>query len=130
MQELEAGWLFHPLLLDPGALATTGAQEIQLGTADLTNFMDNYRLNVWGGDRECSFHAYAVRHFTYRESGRETLSLSLDDIPFEALDALFVSLDNLVIDGHIVTCLKRRKCAFRAKLFVYVCDRGIHDSFI
>lgn len=117
----------HTLFLDPRALTAPGTEEVEFGPANLTRFVQGNGFDVGGIYGEGPFHAYAVRYFTNGESSGSTLALTLDHVTFKALDTLFVTLDDLIVDSDIVARLERRNLLLFRQLLMYKGYRSIHD---
>lgn len=80
-----------------------------------------------GGNRESPFHAHAVRNFPHGEGSGAALALALDHIAFEALDTLFITFYDFIIDRYIVASFEGRIGRFGGQLLVYECYGRIHN---
>ena len=59
--------------------------------------------------------------------GDPTLALALDNVAAEALDTLFVTFNDLIVNGNIVTGFKSREFSFGGQLLVNKCY-SVHDD--
>jgi hypothetical protein len=80
-----------------------------------------------GRNREGPLHTHAVRHLADGESSRLAFALALDHIAFEALDPLFVTFYNFIVNGHIVSGFEAGHGSFARQLLVYECYSGVHN---
>jgi hypothetical protein len=117
----------HSFFLDPRALTAPATEEVKLGPAHLTGLIQCDGLDVRGVHREGPFNADTVRYFTYRESSGGTLALAFNNVTFEALDTLFVTLDDLIVNGDIVASFERRNFFPGGQLLMYKGYRSVHD---
>ena len=56
-----------------------------------------------------------------------TFALTLDHIAFKALDPLFISFLDLIINGNIITSFEAGECIITGQLFVYKGYSRIHN---
>lgn len=116
----------HSLFTDTCALTAAGTLVEQFSPANMACLMQHDRFDIGRIKGEYPLHANAIGDLSYSETGRVTVTLLFDDITFERLDTLLVSLDDLVIYSDIITRLKGRKFFLAGQLFVYICD-SVHN---
>jgi hypothetical protein len=75
----------------------------------MTCFINFNRINIGRIERKNSFNTHTVRYFTYSEGCSMSCSLFLNYITFERLDSFFVTFNNFIINGNIITGFKSRK---------------------
>src|SRR5689334_6296966 len=91
------------LFLDPCALSATLTLIVQLGATNTTGFVQDNRLDVRREEWENPFYTDTVRDLTHGESSSIAFTLSFDHISTEGLDSLFITFNNFIIDGDVVT---------------------------
>lgn len=111
----------HSFFLDPGAFTAPFTEEVKLGTPYTTNFVQYDTFDIWREHREKTLNTNAITHFTNCESGCGTGSLALDHITFKALDTLFATFNDPVVNSDIITCFELRMGGFIGQLFVNKC---------
>lgn len=119
--------LTNSFFLDPCAFTAACSEEVELGPAYLTGFVQNYRINIGRCNGKGSFHTNTIRDFSDRKCGGATLALAFDYIAFKALDTLLVAFDNLIIDSDVVSSLELGKVVGGGQLLVYKCNCLVHN---
>jgi len=111
--------LSKALFLNTGTFSTTLTQVKQAGTAYLTYFVQYYAFNIGAVKRKQTLHTNTVAYFTYCKRGGSAGALALDHIAFKALDTLFITFNNFIINSDVVTSFKLGVLPYRGKLFVH-----------
>lgn len=114
----------HALLLDTGLLTGQIAEVVDAGAANHTNLVDLDLLDMGRVEREDTFDAHTVGNLADGEHLGLALTLDLDHYTAEALQALLVTLDDLVRHGDGITGIERRYVGIRLgpQLLVYELD--------
>lgn len=115
------------LLLDTGALAAAFPQEEQFGPAYPACLIQFDGINIGGIYGKSPLHADPVGYFTNRKGSRMAISLAFDHIAPEALDTLFSTFNDLIVNSDIITGLELRKLFFSCQLLVYKLNCRVHD---
>jgi len=102
-------------------------QVVELGATHFTRLVQYDRIDIRRQDREQTLNAHAIRDLAYGKRGGSPIALHLDHIPTEALDTLFATLYDLIVNGHIITCLERRMAFLRGQLVVYKLNCCVHN---
>ena len=73
-----------------------------------------------------SFNAHTVAYFAYSKGGCRAGALALDHIALKALDTLFSTLNDLIINCYVIACFKCGELRYCCELLVYKCY-CVHD---
>ncbi len=77
--------------------------------------------------RESPLNTNTIRNLSYGKSSGMAIALTLDHIAFKALDPLFISFLDLIVNGNIVAGFEARECIITGKLLVYKGYSRIHN---
>lgn len=118
--------LSDSFFFDPCAFAASAAEEIQLGTANFTGFIEYDRLDIGRIDREGPFYSNGIGNLAHGKGCSSTLTLAFDHIALKALDTFLVTFNDLVVNGNIVPCFEFGNIFGDGELCVYKIYCGIH----
>src|SRR6188768_1218234 len=107
----------HALFLDTGTFAAQSTQVIQFRTANLTYFMQNDAFNVGAVQREQALNTNPIADLAYSKGSCSSIALAFDHITLKALDTLFITFNNSIVNSHIITSFKSGILFCSCKLF-------------